>query len=151
MINYNGKKFLFIYQFQCGGITPTFCGENVAIVGYSNAGGRSNEHYQIAVDEIISSLDNPFSTDAISIKWKMLLHTPRFNTVTVPNSNPLVVIGGSSHDNQGAVRTFDVTLYDLSKNSWRKVDTLTTARSDVGVALLNSPNCNCYWRNNLWF
>ena len=32
----------------------------------------------------------------------------------------------------------DVSLYDIHKTSWRNVDSLTSARNNVGVALLNS-------------
>ena len=116
------------------GIKPTISGNNIIIVGYTTTGGQSNEHYQITTDEIISSLDQPLST---GIKWKKMLHATHWDTVTVPYSNPPLIIGGYSHANQGSVRTSDVSLYDVSKNSWRKVDSLTSARSHVGVALIN--------------
>ena len=119
-------------------INPTISGDNIIIVGYAGAEGRYNEHYQITIDEIISSLDQSLSTGALSTKWKKMLNATHYNTVTVPYSNPPVVIGGHSHANQGSVHTSDVTLYDVAKNSWRKVDSLTTARSNVGVALMNN-------------
>ena len=116
------------------GIKPTISGNNIIIVGYSHAGGRSNEHYQITTDDMISSLDQPLS---IGTKWKEMLHATHYYTVTVPYSNPPLIIGGSSQHNQGAVCTSDISLYDVSKNSWRKVDSLTSARSYVGVAFIN--------------
>ena len=115
-------------------IKPVISGNNIIIVGYGHAGGQNYGHYQIATDEIISSLDQPLSTGT---KWKKMLHAAHHDTVTVPYSNPPLIIGGFSHGNQGAVRTSDVSLYDVSKNSWRKVDSLTSARSHVGVALIN--------------
>ena len=119
-------------------IKPTISGDNIIIVGYNDAGGCYNGHYQITIDEIISSLDQPLSTGAVSTKWKKMLHATHWETTTVPYSNPPVIIGGHGRANQGSVRTSDVTLYDVSKNSWRKVDSLTTARSAVGVALINN-------------
>ena len=116
------------------GIKPTISGNNITIVGYATAGGRSCEHYQITIDEIISSLDQPLSTGT---KWKKMLHATHYDTVTVPYSNPPLIIGGNSHANQGSIHTSDISLYDVSKNSWRKVDSLTSARSHVGVALIN--------------
>ena len=116
------------------GIQPTISGNNIIIVGYTHAGGRSCEHYQIITDEIIS-LDQPLST---GIKWKKMLHATHYDTVTVPYSNPPLIIGGQSHANQGSVCKPDVSLYDVSKNSWRKVDSLTSARKHVGVALINN-------------
>ena len=112
---------------------PTISGDKIIIVGYSTAGGRSNGHYQISTDEIISFLDQPLTTDVVSAKWKMLQAT-HYDTVTVPNSNPPIIIGGC---NQGLVCTSDVTLYDVSKDSWRKVDSLTNARDYAGVNLIN--------------
>ena len=43
------------------GIKPTICGNNIAIVGYDHTNGRSNEHYQIAAQKMIASL-NPAVT-----------------------------------------------------------------------------------------
>ena len=119
-------------------IRPTISGDNIIIVGYAHAGSYNNGHYQITIDEIISSLDQPLPTGAVSTKWKKMLHATHYYTVTVPYSNPPVIIGGVSHSNQGSVCTSDVTLYDVSKNSWRKVDSLTTARDCIGMALINN-------------
>ena len=112
-------------------IKPTISGDNITIVGYSHAGGRNSGYYQIAIKEI---LDQPLSTSATSNKWKKLSYAQYYDTATVPCSNPPVIIGG---DVKGVI-TCDITLYDSSKNSWRKVDSLTSARKHVGVALLNN-------------
>ena len=115
-------------------IKPTISGDYITIVGYTHAGGRSNGHYQISTQEIISSLDQPLSTGAVTRQWKVLSAATHWNTATVPYSNPPVIIGGGIK----GVCTSDVSLYDSSKNLWRKVDLLTSARKNVGVALLNS-------------
>ena len=112
-------------------IKPTISGDNITIVGYTYAGGRCSGYYQIAIEEI---LDQPLSTSATSNQWKMMSPSPYYDTATVPYSNPPVIIGGSVK----GVPTCDITLYDSSKNSWRKVNSLTSARDCVGVALLNN-------------
>ena len=117
-------------------IKPTISGDNIIIVGYSITGGRSNGHYQITIDEIISSLDQPLSTGAVSTKWKECSPATHLKTATVPYSNPPVIVGGGSED--GTIPTSDIMLYDASKKSWSKVDSLTSARQSVGVALLNN-------------
>ena len=117
-------------------IKPTISGDLTTIVGYSQARSRSTAHYQIPVEEIISSLDQPLSTGAVTGQWKELSSATHWDTATVPYSNPPVIIGGCSRD--GSLPTSDVSLYDSSKNSWRKVDSLTSARDFVGVALLNN-------------
>ena len=118
-------------------IKPTISGDYITIVGYSHAGGRSSAYYQISTQEIISSLDQPLSTGAVTRQWQKLSVATHWDTATVPYSNPPVIIGGQSHYNQGAVPTSDVFLYDSSKNLWKKVNSLTSARKHIGVALLN--------------
>ena len=117
-------------------IVPTISGDNITIVGYGTATGQSNGHYQITLDEIISSLDQPLSTGAVSTKWKECSPITHWFTATVPYSNPPVIVGGGSRD--AHVSTSDIMLYDASTKSWRKVDSLTSARQYVGVALLNN-------------
>ena len=117
-------------------IKPTISGDYITIVGYSQGGSGYSTHYQLPVEEIISSLDKPLSTGAVTGQWKKRSSATHWNTTTVPYSSPPVIIGGSSRD--GTVPTSDVSLYDSSKNSWRKVDSFTSARDSVGVALLNN-------------
>ena len=59
---------------------------------------------------------------------------PYYNTATVPYSNPCVIIGGSVK----GIPTSDIRMYDSTKNSWRKVDSLTSARNHVEVTLINN-------------
>ena len=114
-------------------INPIISGEYITIVGYSGNKGRDKRCYQILTEEIVSS-DKLLSTGAVTDQWKKLSPAPYWNTATVPYSNPSVIIGGDVN----GVHTSDVFLYDSYKNSWRKVDSLTSARKNVGVALLNN-------------
>ena len=116
-------------------LKPTISGDYITIVGY-NSGLTYNTTYQITTQEIISSLDQPLSTGAVTRQWKELSSTTHWSTTTVPYSNPPVIIGGQNRD--GTIPTSDVSMYDSSKNSWRKVDSLTSARDCVGVSLLNN-------------
>ena len=119
-------------------IKPTISGDDITVVGYDHAGSSYTGHYQIAIEEMVSSFNQSPSTSATSNQWKKKSPTPHFNTVTVPYSYPPVIIGGLSHVDEGFVCTSDVSLYDSSKNTWKKVDSLTSARHYVGVALLNN-------------
>ena len=116
-------------------IKPTISGDNITIVGYDTAIGRNYGHYQIAIEEMISSFNQSPFTRATSNQWKKKSPAPNYNTVTVPDTYPPVIISG--YDVKG-VPTSDVSLYDSSKNAWKKVDALTSARHCVGVALLNN-------------
>ena len=117
-------------------IKPAITGDYITIVEYATATGHRNKGcYQIPVQDIMSSLDQPLSTGAITSQWKKLSPTPHWNTVTVPYSNPPVIIGGG---NIKCVPTSDIALYESSNNSWWNVDSLQSARDCVGVVLLNS-------------
>ena len=117
-------------------INPIISGDYITIVGYSDNEGRDKGYYQISIQEIISSLDQPLSTGAVTRQWQKLSSATHWHTVTVPYSNPPVIIGGKSPD--GTIPTSDVSLYDSSKNLWKKVDSLTTARAGIGVSLINN-------------
>ena len=110
-------------------IKPTIAGEHLLIVGYSDDEGRDNGSHQLPVSTITSS------SDQVASQWEELSYAPHFFTTTVPSSNPPLIIGGE--DVKG-VTTSDISLYDTSKKSWIQVDNLTTARSYVGVATINS-------------
>ena len=115
------------------GIKPTISGDYITIVGYNDNEGCHKGYYQIPVQEVIASLDQPLSTGAVTRQLKELSAATHWKTVTVSYSNPPVIIGGSVK----GVCTSNVSLYDSSKNSWRKVDSLTSVRNNVGVSLLN--------------
>ena len=116
-------------------IRPTISGDHITIVGYATATGLYNGYYHIPTKELILSFDQSLSPGAVPVQWKELSATTHFETTTVPYSNRAVIIGGRNQS--GDVPTSDVSLYDTHKNSWRKVDSLTSARDSVGVALLN--------------
>ena len=119
-------------------INPTISGNDIITVGYISDGGSYTGHYQIAIEEMILSFNLSPSTSAISNQWKEKSPAPHFDTVTVPYTYPPLIIGGRSHSNQGSVCTTDVSLYDSSKNAWKKINSLTSARHGVGVAFLNN-------------
>ena len=120
--------------FPMRAIKQTISGEYITIVGCSGDGSYFTTYYKIAALEVMSSLNR---SGAVSTQWKKLSKTPYGNTATVPYSNPPVIIGGISHVNQDVVTTSDITIYDTTKNSWRKVDSLKSARDCVGVGLIN--------------
>ena len=116
------------------GIKPTVSGDNIIIVGYFTAMGCCTGYCQIPSEELILSFDQSFSPGAVPVQWKELSATTHYYTTTIPYSNPPVIIGGG----KDGYRTSDVSLYDIHKNSWRKVGSLTSERNNVGITLLNN-------------
>ena len=110
-------------------IKPTIAGEHLLIVGYGTVTGQSKRSHQLPIATITSS-------DQVASHWEEISPAPYWNTATVPYSNPPLIIGGSNRDE--AIPTSDISLYDTSNKSWQQVDSLNSARSDVGVATINS-------------
>ena len=115
-------------------IRPTISGDKIAIVGYNGDGGCYTTYCHVSVEEILA-LDQPLSTGEESVEWSTLSCSPHYDTVTVPHSSPPVIIGGG---NIKYTPTSDISLYDKSNDTWKKVDSLTKAKDSVGVAILNN-------------
>ena len=114
---------------------PTISGDNVIIVGGGTAvTAQTDKHYQIPLQQLLSPCDQPFFAYATSIQWKELSTATYFDTAIIPYSNPAVIVGGKDVN---GIAISDITQYNDIKRSWRKVDSLTSARGNVGVALLN--------------
>jgi len=112
-------------------VTPTISDNDLLIVGYNHAGGCSKGSYQIPIASVTTSR-------LVASDWKELPPAPYWKTATVPYSNPPLIIGGESYDNQRSAATADICAYDKSKNSWTKVCSLKSARSCVGIQTISS-------------
>ena len=122
--------------FPMWAIKPTISGDNIIIVGYSTATGRYYGCYQIPTEELILSFDQSLSPGAVPMQWKELSAATHWHTTTIPYTNPPVIAGGCNQN--ASIPTSDVCLYDMHKYSWKKMGSLTSARNNVGVALLNN-------------
>ena len=115
-------------------IKATISGDNIIVIGYNDGKAGSKNCYQIPTEELILLPHHSTSPGAVLLQWKELSAATHFKTTTIPYSNPPVIIGGG----KGNIPTSDVSLYDMHNNSWRKVDSITSARTSVGVSLINS-------------
>ena len=103
--------------------------------GVVNPGG-----YKIPVADITSSKQNT--------TWTKLTKASHFDVALVPNSSPPMVIGGHKRPLQQdattdiQLRQYDITadikMYNESKKSWEKVDSLSFARTGTGVAAIGN-------------
>ena len=111
------------------GFTPTISDDHLIIVGYYGADmSHYNGAYKIPVANITASIDQQHSSNTPT-KWIKLTVTNHWYTALVPSSSPPVVIGG--HD---TIPTADIKMYDNSNKSWKKIGSLSSARSSVAVA-----------------
>ena len=102
----------------------TISHDQLYIVGYSHD-GRHSKAYQVPVDFIISQPP----TSHLSGNWNKLPNAPHFNTVLLPHSYPPVIIGG----NIQYIPTSNVSILDVTKKTWIRVASLSTARYCVAV------------------
>ena len=113
-------------------IKPIISGEDILIVGYSTNGGRSKATFQTRADTLTLSAHNP----GICGQWLELPAAPYYETATVPNSKPPMIIGG--RDDSGINSFSAISIYDRSKREWIKIDHLKDARYYVSAATINS-------------
>ena len=120
-------------------ISATICADSLTIVGYGVADKlRYRETFIIPIDEIISQQQQTqqsltSSTDKDNIKWHRLASAPYWRTALVPNTLPPVIIGGSIQGNTVS----DITMYDDTKNCWKKIASLPINCAWTTVVVIN--------------
>ena len=112
---------------------PTISDDHLLIVGYSGADGRYKGAYKIPVANITASIDQQHNSDTPT-KLTELTAADHYYTALIPSSSPPVVISGEEHVNDGGTPTADIKMYDNSNKSWKKIGTLSSARSYAAVA-----------------
>jgi len=110
---------------------PTISDDHLLIVGCGGADLKTyNGAYKIPVTNITTSIDQQHNSDTLT-KWTQLTAADHWYTVLVPSSPPLVVVGGQ--DTNG-MPTASIKMYNNSNKSWKKIGSLSSARSGVVVA-----------------
>ena len=116
------------------GFTPTISDGDLLIVGYGGVDLRNKNVYKIPFTNIVASIDERRTYSiCTSTKWTELTAVDHYFTALVPSSSPSVVVGG--HD-RIAIATADIKIYDNSNKSWKKIGSLSFARSMVAVAAI---------------
>ena len=126
-------------------ISATICADSFTIVGYVGADEkRYRETFIIPIDEIISQQQQTQQqqtqqsltsyTDKDNTKWHALADAPYWKTALVPNTSPPVIIGG---DDKQYNTVNDITIYDDTKNRWKKIASLPISCGYTTVAVIN--------------
>ena len=111
--------------------TPTISDDHLLIVGYTGVNRtRERSTYKIPIANITASMDRYNK----SSKWTEVTVHDHDCTTLVPSSSPPVVVGGE--DTTGSIPTADIKMYDNSNKSWKKIGSLSSARSRVAVAAI---------------
>ena len=113
-------------------IFPTISDNNILIVGYSTSKGRVNRSYQLPV-YVITSSTTPTPTTDQPVQWMKLPIAPHYDTITIPNTHPPVIMGG--RDLQAGIPTSDIAMLEESTKSWK---TLSSPRKHVAVVPIDN-------------
>ena len=103
--------------------------DHVLIVGYGADGRRYNGAYKLPLATITASIEHNSDTPT---KWTELTPVDHWHTVLVPRSSLPVVMGGWNYSDDTS--TADIKMYNDSNKSWKKIGSLSSARSMVAVA-----------------
>ena len=113
------------------GFTPTISDHHLLIVGYFGADKIGyNGAYKMTVANIIASIDQQHNSDTPT-KWNILTAPNHWFTALVPSSYPPVIVSGQH--TTGTTPTADIKMYDNSDKSWKKIGSLSSARSTGAV------------------
>ena len=118
-------------------INATTCNQSFIIAGFTGAGDNVNMGtFIISMDSLIGADQQSLtsSTSEDDNKWSELDVTLYWDTATVPNTSPPVIIGG--YDNQSKAVN-NISLYNDSSNSWRTVSSLPISCTQATVATIN--------------
>ena len=113
------------------GFIPIISDDHLLIVRYCTD-VRYKGAYKIPVANITSI--NQQHNSYTSTKWTELTAADHWCTALVPSSSPPVVVGGRDHTSDGGTPTADIKMYDNSSKSWKKIGSLSSARSRVVVS-----------------
>ena len=111
--------------------TLTISDDHLLVVGYSGADISFHKGaYKIPVANITASIDQQHNSDTPT-KWTQLTKADHWGIALVLSSSLPVVVGG---EDITGTPTADIKMYDNSKKSWKKIGSLSSARSLVAVA-----------------
>ena len=112
------------------GFTPIISDGDLIIVGYCGADRKPyNGAYKTSVANITASNDQQLNS---ANKWTELTVTDHWRMALVPSSSLIMVVGGNHQT--ATIPTADIKMYDNSNKSWKKIGSLSSARSCVAVA-----------------
>jgi len=130
--NSHWRKVFIKLPVQMWGLKPTVSDDHLFIVSYYGCEDICRNAYKIPVATIIASIDQQYNGD--ESKWTELTVATHWCTALVPSSSPPVVIGGENHS--GTKPTADIEMYDNTNNSWKKIGSLSSDRSEVAIAVV---------------
>ena len=114
--------------------TPTITSDDHLLI-VSHYGASMNSHNSVYVIPVVNITASNYQ-EHLHTKWTELTVVDYYNVALVPNLSPPVIIGGD--DVTGKVSTADIKMYDLSSMSWKKIGSLSSARTRAAAAAVHN-------------
>ena len=121
------REVATVLPFTMWNMSTTICNNDMYIIGYA---GSDNMRYQIAYKLAVSDIENSSAAKV----WKKLHSPPRARTTVLPYASPPLIVGGNDNNFNGVV---DVSIYNVTTDTWSLVDMLKTARAYSIVAAVD--------------
>jgi len=115
--------------------TPIISENHFVIVGYDANMRRYRSAHKMPIS-VITRPDDYKQPNDTPTKWITMTTAAQWHTTLIPNSSPPVIVGG--RDQNGAMLTADIKMYNYSSKSWKNVASLSSARSSVAIAVVNN-------------
>ena len=113
---------------------PTICDDHILIVGYSSKDEAVKKGaYKLPVANITASVDQQHNE--VSSRWTELTAVTHSYVSCVPSLLQPVIVGGWKSNDK--VSTADIKMYDSSDCLWKKIGSLSSGKSSVGVAAVH--------------
>ena len=107
--------------------TPTISDDHLLIVGYVGADMKTNKSaYKMSCTALIDILGS-----GTSAEWVELTATDRYYAAVFTSSSPPVMVAGGEDTMDKT--TADIKIYDDSDKAWKKIGSLSSARSSAAV------------------
>jgi len=119
-------------------ISCTISGGHLVIMSYYSIDLKNYSIvYTIPASEIVIPTRNRLLNWIVPNKWSRLTTMHHWAVALVPNSLPLMVLGGT--DRTSTVQTTEINIFDRFSKSWKKTESsMTSARSTAAVAAVHN-------------
>ena len=119
-------------------ISCTISGGHLVIMSYYSIDMKNySVVYTLPASEIVTPKQNRLLNWILSNRWSRLTTMHYWAVALVPNSFPLMVLGGT--DRTSTVQTAEINIFDRFSKSWKKTESsLTSARSTAAVAVIHN-------------
>jgi len=132
--NSNWKKVLVNLPVPMYAFTPIICDDYLLVVGYTGADmKRYKNSFKVLVNDIVR-LEEPHQ-QKVCTKWIPMADATYLHAAPVRSSFAPMVVGG---ENQHGTTTREIEIYDKNTNSWRKLMSLSSARSSVAAVTFSN-------------